>query len=115
VPTVPWPYSTLAEFGNPARRNLPTEAGRALGAELARLATIERLHAEKDLPLPCRDCAFELGTDPNGSEETLMDAVKCIMEGETFNCHVDAGKPCAGFLALKLPAARLGAQIAPGG
>lgn len=97
---VPWGYSTPAEFGKPARRNLPTNEGRELGRELARLATIARLHADKHLPLPCRDCAFQLGTDPNGAEETLMDAVKCIVEGETFYCHVDTGKPCAGWLAL---------------
>ena len=109
--SVPWDFSTTPEFGQPARRNLPTELGRTLGKELARLATVERLHSPKTLPLPCRDCAFQLGTDPNGCEETLMDAVKCIMEGQPFFCHIEAGRPiCAGYLALRLAKSKL-----PGG
>lgn len=96
----PWDYSAdVPTPGNPLLPNLPTEEGRELGREMARLATIGRLHS-KNLPEPCHDCAF-LGTRPNGCGPTLMDALKCALEGETFYCHVDDGKPCAGYLALK--------------
>lgn len=108
---MPWDFSdTELRSDNPLTLNVPTDLGRELGAELARLATVERLHS-KNLPEPCHDCAFRIGTTPNGCERTLMDAVKCIVEGKPFNCHINKGKPCAGWLALKLPPAP-GAQEA---
>ena len=98
---VPWDYSEPPEPGQPVCLNAPTELGQELGKELAWFAVLGRLHSSEKLPLPCGDCAFRLGTDPNGCEETLMDAVKCIMEGQTFFCHVNKGTPCAGYLALR--------------
>jgi hypothetical protein len=58
-----------------------------------------------DAPPMCNDCAFREGSDPNGSVETTMAVVKCLMEDEPFYCHhgVVEGEPkrlCAGFSAL---------------
>ena len=103
---VPWDYSdTTLSPTNPLVPNTPTDEGRALGREMARLATIERVR-NGDCPLPCHDCAFELGTIPTGCPDTLMDALKCVMEGQTFFCHVNKGRPCAGWVALTRAAKR---------
>ena len=97
---VPWDYSDIIlSPTNPLVLNAPTDEGQALGRGMARLAAIERLH-NGDCPLPCHDCAFELGTGPNGCPATLMDALKCVIEGQTFFCHVNKGRPCAGWVAL---------------
>jgi hypothetical protein len=70
--------------------NRPTDAGRALGRELARLA--DHAEAESLTRFPnsgarCRTCAFRLGTVPNGCELTLMDALKAVIEQFPFMCH----------------------------
>ena len=92
--SVPWDFSD-AGSGPRTVPNLPTEDGAALGREMARL-----FDAEKDAPERCHDCAFRLGTTPNQSAPTLMDALKCVMEGVPFNCHVEE-KPCAGYVAFR--------------
>mgnify|MGYP000385702229 CR=1 FL=1 len=79
--------------------NLPTEEGRALGKELARLCDAE---AERN-PYPrkrCKTCAFRAGDHlANGSPATLMDAIKCILERKVFWCH-EIDRPCMGWRAM---------------
>jgi hypothetical protein len=83
--------------------NRPTAQGRGLGKQLAMMADkaeaeFTKLHGKTKER--CRSCAFRGGTLPNGCEETLMDAIKCVMEGEPFYCHETKGddKPlCAGW------------------
>lgn len=45
----------------------------------------------------CDDCAFKLGTTPNQCPTTLLDVIKCVMEGEPFLCHKN-GKACGGWV-----------------
>lgn len=104
----PWPFSKAPAEGE-GFPNLPSEAGRALGEQLARLTDIE---LAKDLPAHpaqlqrCDECAFRSGTTPNGCVETIMDAVKCMLEREPFYCHKVAaadGEPrrlCGGWVAM---------------
>jgi hypothetical protein len=82
--------------------NRPTPEGRALGDELARLVEpeIARLlteHGQADLR--CSSCAFRLGTAPNGCAGTLMDALKCALEGHPFFCHMGERPVCFGWVA----------------
>lgn len=49
----------------------------------------------------CITCAFRMGTYPSGSPTTTMDALKCVMEGVTFNCHEDTRQVCAGYALLR--------------
>ncbi len=78
----------LQEEGTP-RLNLPSEEGRLMGAELARLTG--------PCPNACESCAYRLGTIPNQSATTVTDALECTLNGDVFACHVD-GKPCRGWL-----------------
>lgn len=105
----PWDYSEepTPEASHP---NLPTPAGRALGLEVARLVDAEEARLKIDTPglhPRCVDCAARAGTLPNGCEETLMDFLKCAIEGRQFNCHkgVPEGEtpsePCRGWLVLQ--------------
>jgi hypothetical protein len=106
--TAPWEFSKPPAEGEPTVENLPTEEGRALGAELARLCDLEEANVREHFPRHhprCDDCAFRAGTDPNGSAETLMDAVKALVEGVPFYCHkgMRDGQPqhlCAGYAIL---------------
>lgn len=109
MPDAPWEFSTQPAADEPSYPNLPTPLGRALGAELARLCDAEELRVRERHPHSarrCNDCAFRLGTDPNGCPETLMDAVKGLAENVPFYCHKhfdDDGKPtrlCAGWAIL---------------
>ncbi len=53
----------------------------------------------------CASCAFRFGTVPNGCPQTQLDALKCVLEQETFSCHVARdGEPagvhaCMGWFA----------------
>lgn len=90
--------------------NRPTELGYEMGARLAAMTDAEELklrlqfpnHAER-----CKTCAFTAGTVPNGCENTLMDAIKCVVESIPFMCHQhfdENGAPtelCAGFAILQ--------------
>lgn len=87
--------------------NRPTPQGKLLGESLARICdrqeTLKRAlfpnHQER-----CGTCAFRSGTIPNGCPETLLDAVKCVIEGRDFLCHEHVtpdhnpdGTMCAGW------------------
>lgn len=91
-----------------SERNAPSPDGVALGKELARLCdAAERekrawypKHAER-----CVSCAFRGGSFPNGCAETVLDALKCVIEQRPFLCHMspkdDTGEHaelCAGWL-----------------
>jgi len=87
---VPWDYSTPVTDPAAGYPNEPTEQGIALGKELARLTDVAEAEQRKHFPnqLPrCDDCAFSAGTKPNGCSETLMDAIKCVVELNPFYCH----------------------------
>lgn len=80
------------------RPNEATAEGRALGREMARLCDIE-LTGRPDNR--CQTCAFRAGDHvANGSPETLMSALKCVMERTPFWCH-ESDKPCAGWLTMR--------------
>lgn len=83
-------------------RNRPTPEGRKLGEQLARLTekAIAALAAEGEPDERCKSCAFRAGTFPNGCPETVLDAFKCVIEGEPFLCHAPHdGRPCFGWYA----------------
>lgn len=113
--TVPWEFSEAPKEGEPTVENQATPEGRALGRELARLCDIEEALIRERFPKQhprCDDCAFRLGTTPNGSAETLMDALKCLYEHVPFYCHKGTrdGEPrhlCAGYAIL------VGAELPP--
>lgn len=70
--------------------NRPTPEGRELGKHLARLCDMADARQRKQFPKMrerCVTCAFRGGTIPNGCPETVMDAIKCVIEGRDFMCH----------------------------
>ena len=89
-------------------RNRATPEGQALGREMARLCDTAEPDARlkmPELPPRCASCAFRQGPHTaNGSPETLMDAVKCLMEGKEFQCHEPARKDqvCSGWAIFML-------------
>ena len=87
--------------------NRPSDLGRLLGHELARLTDREEVRVKRTFPQHrerCQTCAFRAGTVPNGCEATLMDAIKCVVEAIPFYCHeqLDREKEptalCAGYV-----------------
>lgn len=89
-----------------------TPAGMALGRSTAKLATVGRkLLADAglmDMHLPtvrnemCKSCACRPGTVPNGCEQTQMDFLKAIIQGDRFLCHAPKdGRVCAGWVAAR--------------
>ena len=87
--------------------NRPTDEGRQLGQELARFSAqdVVRLAALGIEDTRCASCAFRFGTVPNGCPSTLMDALKCTMEGEPFYCHTapacQAAPLCQGYVMAR--------------
>lgn len=82
------------------RPNEATPEGRALGRELARLCDAELSGKVDDR---CETCACRAGDHlANGSPETLMGFVKCVLERTPFWCH-ERDAPCAGWLAMRSP------------
>lgn len=94
-------------------RNRRTPEGEELGRELARMCDESEPRARllmPELPPRCASCAFREGPHvANGSPETLMDALKCVMEKKTFGCHEPArdGQPCSGWAMMSIRAADL--------
>lgn len=89
--------------------NLPSEEGRLLGEQMARLTDIEEAKQRDRFPdmLPrCNECALRHGTVANQCASTLMDIIKCTVEHDSFYCHKgipDDGEPkrlCGGFVLL---------------
>jgi hypothetical protein len=84
-----------------------------IGEQLARLtdkaegATLAKFPNHKRR---CKSCAFTAGTFPNGCLPTVMDALKCVVDGTPFHCHQefhDKGVPtdlCAGWLIASMAA-----------
>ena len=100
MPIAPWPFSEPATDISHAAPNLPGPAGIKLGGHLARFADAEAAK-RADAPKRCHDCAFRAGTAPNGCAQTLLDALKCLVEGgPDFDCHIKPGV-CAGYALLK--------------
>jgi hypothetical protein len=96
-------------------RNVATDEGRILGRKLAQFCDdaepAARLKAP-EIPPRCNSCAFRAGPHvANGSPETQMDALKCVIEGVEFQCHEPAreGSPCSGWAMMML-----GGGLAPG-
>jgi len=81
------------------RKNVTTPEGKELGTHLARFADVEVARGEIDRR--CSTCAFRAGDHlANGSVETLMTALKCVMEREVFWCH-EHPLPCGGWILLR--------------
>lgn len=86
----------------------PSEHGRILGAEFARLADA-MAPAHPEIPERCKTCAFREGTIPNQSAGTLLEAMHCVLgtDPAPFGCHqgLKDGVPtklCAGYVLAKL-------------
>ena len=87
-------------------RNLPTDEGKEMGQHLARLyePVIADLAADGEPDERCSTCALRAGSLPNGCVSTLMDLLKCAMEGDTdFMCHDHKrkGEVCHGYFAMR--------------
>jgi hypothetical protein len=89
-------------------KNRTTEEGRALGEHLARFCDEAEPKARlrmPELPPRCQSCAFRKGPHlANGSPETQMDALKCVLEGVEFYCHQPDRKDqvCSGWAMMLL-------------
>lgn len=86
--------------------NRPSAEGRILGEQLALLTDKAEPRVRAQFPNHkerCRSCAFTAGTVPNACLPTVMDALKCVVDGTPFHCHQqfdDSGTPtdlCAGW------------------
>ncbi len=89
--------------------NKPSPEGRKIGEHLARMTDkaeaelrqkLQVADAMELMPERCRSCAFRGGTFPNGCTETVMDAIKCAMEGVPFYCHQSKPKEGGGYTEL---------------
>ena len=99
----PWEWSmTLVP-------NRPTPEGKLLGEQLARLtdeaekelrAKLREQDAREVMPERCRSCAYRSGTIPDGCPNTVMDALKCTMEGVPFYCHQTPPNGDGGYTGL---------------
>lgn len=89
-------------------RNFTSPEGHFLGTKLAAWCDDAEPRARlkvPELPTRCGSCAFRQGPHlANGSPATQMDALKCVIEGETFGCHDvhREGSACAGWMMMVL-------------
>ena len=96
---MPWEYSGAANIPAPGKvPNVPSAEGAEIGEYLAAFADAEYQKTGHDAR--CEDCAFRLGTYPNQCLATVADALKCVLEGETFDCHVHK-QVCEGYAMLR--------------
>ncbi len=81
-----------------------TPEGREIGANLVRLTepVILSVQKEGEEDDRCPTCAFRLGTVPNGCPQTMLDAVKAVIEGVPFMCHHKKGNVCHGWYAARI-------------
>lgn len=91
--------------------NIPTPEGREAGAIIARFAD-EAAARFPAMQARCATCAFRRGTYPNECGATVLNALKCAIEGEAFECHEHVGRPCAGWAALRASSDKL-PRVAP--
>lgn len=84
-------------------RNHRTQDGKALGKEHSRFYEQELSKRPRTLDGRCATCAFRPDTLANGSPQTQMDVVKCIMERVPFHCHEQGREDtlCHGYELLK--------------
>lgn len=106
---------TLKKRKNPTAPFKPhhprmTPEGMALGEQIVALTEpgIRRLAREGEPDQRCASCAFRAGTVPNGCPQTGMDAIKAVMEGVVFTCHMSPGMqtPCHGWYAARTEVVR---------
>jgi len=89
-------------------RNRATPEGHELGEILAKWCDDAEPNARlkmPELPPRCNSCAFRDGAHvANGSPTTMMDALKCLMEGVEFHCHQPdrQGHLCSGWAMFML-------------
>lgn len=85
--------------------NAPSDDGFALGKEISRMTDVEIDQRKQNFPNHverCSTCAFRKGTAANGCVTTLMDAMKCVIEGrDEFMCHERENHQCVGYAVLK--------------
>lgn len=103
--------------------NRPAAEGRVIGEQLARLtdkAEQEVIGTFPNHARRCKSCAFSAGTFPNGCLPTVMDALKCVVDGTPFHCHQQLdgnGVPtdlCAGWAMASMAAdSKLRAALQP--
>lgn len=87
---------------------VPCDAAREAGYHIARLMgmlDVDAFYAANpDAPRMCADCAFRVGSEPNGSPEAILTAIRCAVTGEEFSCHHgldgkgEATRLCAGWV-----------------
>lgn len=96
--------ATLARLSS-KEVNAPSSDGIALGKEVTRFADLELEKRKRNFPNHverCATCAFRKGTAANGCAATLMDAMKCVIEGrDEFMCHERENHQCVGYAVLK--------------
>lgn len=87
-------------------RNASTPEGRVIGERIAQWCDDAEPKARlvaPSIPHRCASCAFRKGNHlANGSPNTVMDALKCVMEKTPFYCH-DVHRPdhlCSGWLMM---------------
>lgn len=103
--------------------NRVSPEGKFMGERLSRLTDIEvgKLIAQGEWKEDerCASCAFRYGTVPNGCAQTQLDALKCVVEHQPFNCHVPKGNlkacehTCMGWFAAMQVAKKRPAVKAP--
>lgn len=94
-----------------------TDESIALGQQVARMSekAVADLAAQGEPDERCATCAFRPGTPPNQCGDTLIDAMKCVVEKEPFMCHESkrSGWPCHGWFASVVATKDMPKVIAP--
>jgi hypothetical protein len=100
-----------------------TSKGAVMGQMLVKIAEpeIDQLIAKGEPDDRCATCAFRSGTAPNQCEQTMFDAIKCVLEGHPFYCHdqtIGTGSQvqpqiCQGYYAARQRAKDCNNIVAP--